>query len=369
MKCLLVEPGYRAKFPNIGLMKISTMLKEEGHEVEYIHGIKKRTLDSNNHYDEIYITSLFTYESEITIKTINYYKRSYPNSKIYVGGTLATLMPNLIKRETGIDPFVGWSKHLDQIPPDYDLIKTGNMFDNYSLLFTTRGCTNKCPFCVVPTLEPEFWINPKWKTQIDFRRTQIGLLDNNLTAAPIEHFRAVMKFCKKYQLGVTFCSGIDCRLFNEEHVKALVGVKLNARGLRLAFDNMSQQGHIQRALELCAKYKISKAGTLVWVLFNYEDTPQEAEYRMREALKYKVGIYPMQYTPIRKLTRKPIHIGKYWTTELAADFRQFYHIPKWYRTRTYPEWLKITEKDELLEQFYRYPFKPHEGTLSTVYTT
>lgn len=361
MKCLLVEPGYRAKFPNIGLMKISTKLKQAGNEVEYIHGLKKRTLDGIN-YDEIYITTLFTYESKITIDTINYYKRAYPNAEVYVGGALATLMPEYIEEKTGIKPFIGWSKELDQIKPDYDLIKKDNMFDNYSLLFTTRGCPNKCPFCVVPALEPEFWVNPNWKSQVDFRRTQIGFLDNNLTATPIEHFREVMKFCRKFKLGVTFCSGIDCRLFNEEHVKALVGVRLNNRGLRFAFDTMEQEEHIQRTLQLCRDYKLSRAGTLVWILFNFMDTPQEAEYRIREAIKFKVGIYPMQYTPIRKLSRKPIHIGKYWTTELVAEFRQFYHIPKWYRTRTFPEWLEIQKKPDLLEQFNKYPFNPHGKT-------
>lgn len=46
MKCLLVEPGYKTKYPNLALMKLSTKLKQEGHNVEYLKGIKPITLNN-----------------------------------------------------------------------------------------------------------------------------------------------------------------------------------------------------------------------------------------------------------------------------------------------------------------------------------
>ncbi|GAH01991.1 unnamed protein product, partial [marine sediment metagenome] len=169
MKALLVEPKYRTKYPNLALMKISTMLKSEGHEVEYFKGIKTLTLEDaiTGGYDQIYITTLFTYDSEITIETINYYKYTYPGAEIFVGGIFASLNPDLVEKRTGIKPFTGYSKTLDLLPPDYTLIKTGSKWDDFSYVFTSRGCVNNCPYCAVPSLEPETWINPNWKDAVD----------------------------------------------------------------------------------------------------------------------------------------------------------------------------------------------------------
>ena len=78
IKALLVEPNYKTKYPNLALMKISTKLKKQGVEVYYYKGMKPYSFEEviNGGYDEIYITSLFTYDSEETINTINYYKRN-----------------------------------------------------------------------------------------------------------------------------------------------------------------------------------------------------------------------------------------------------------------------------------------------------
>jgi len=367
MKCLLVEPGYTAKYPNLALMKISSKLKQDGHNVTFVKGTKNQTLEeawNGIKYDEIYITSLFTYEAPITIRTIKHYQKNHPHAKIYVGGILASLMPELIERETGIKPFVGYSKELDQIKPDYDLYKTDTKWDNFSFIFTTRGCVNRCPYCAVPKLEPDFWVNKDWKKTIDFRRTNISIQDNNLTAQPIEHFRDVTHFCQKFNLGVIIESGLDCRLLTQEHVRALQRVKILTRGLRLAFDHMGQDGYIQRAISLLFEHGITAHKIMVYVLFNFNDTPKEAEYRARQIVDLGVDIYPQQYTPLDKTTRKPTFIGKYWTKQLAHDFRGFYQLPGVYSKETFPEWAKRTERFEVLEEFNKYDFVSQPETNS-----
>jgi radical SAM superfamily enzyme YgiQ (UPF0313 family) len=84
---------------------------------------------------------------------------------------MASLMPDEIDRETNVRPIegviyspqqigLGGDENIDLLPPDYDIFK-----DNYSNLYaindtyyayTTRGCTNKCQYCGVPTIEPSF---------------------------------------------------------------------------------------------------------------------------------------------------------------------------------------------------------------------
>jgi len=359
--CLLVEPDYKIKYPNIALMKLSTKLKKEGHSVEYIKGIKQPTIDDwFIRYDEIYITTLFTYESDIVIETINKYKKKFSKSKIFVGGILASLMPAYIEDKTGIKPFIGYSKELDELKPDYDLIKTGTKWDDFSFVFTARGCVNNCSFCAVPRLEPDQWINPNWKEAIDLKRKNVMIHDNNITSLPIEHFRDVCNFLKEHNLGVIFDNGFDCRIFNKEHLEALKGVRILPNGLRFAFDGMQEDEHIQRTLKLCFANGISRGKITVFALFNFNDTPKEAEYRMREVIKLDGRVYPQMYVPLNKKRRLPIFIGKYWTKELTREFRKFYLLMGYYTKWTFPEWLKKEKKYDLLEQYNKYPMFPNK---------
>jgi radical SAM superfamily enzyme YgiQ (UPF0313 family) len=105
---LLVEPAYNNPYPPLGLMKISTWHKKKGDEVLLIKDpLHNRTLDLfeqneryykklKDHYDIIYITSLFTYQAQYAIQSIRYYKNRFPDARIRVGGIMATLMPEYI---------------------------------------------------------------------------------------------------------------------------------------------------------------------------------------------------------------------------------------------------------------------------------
>jgi len=362
MKALLVEPKYRTKYPNLALMKISTKLKSEGHEVEYFKGMKPRTLEDsiNGGYDQIYITSLFTYDSEITLDTINYYKNTYPQAKIFVGGVFASLNPEIIEKRTGIKPFIGYSKELDLLPPDYSLIKTDSKWDDFSYVFTSRGCVNHCPYCAVPQIEPDLWINPNWKTAIDLEKPNVMISDNNLTSQPMEHFIEVMDFIKENELKVIFDNGWDCRSFNEDHLKHIQGVKFYRGGLRFAFDNMSQEGHIQRTIKMCIEGGIAKGKILVYVLFNYMDTPLEAEYRMRTAIELGAVSYPQRYVPLDQMNRKPNYVGKYWTEQLVSTFRFFYLMHGYNRKMNFTQYLESPKRERdkgLLELFQKHKWR------------
>ena len=104
---LLVEPDYRTKFPPLGLMKISAYHKQLGDNVTFVKGINHST--EYEYWDKIYISTLFTYHWDITIKTILYYKMIVKNdqNRIVIGGILASLMPKEIWRATGIKPKTG----------------------------------------------------------------------------------------------------------------------------------------------------------------------------------------------------------------------------------------------------------------------
>ena len=177
MKVLLVEPNYKNKYPPIGLMKISTYHKMLGDEVHFVKGTSK-DIDSQV-WDRIYITTLFTFYFDITIKTINHYlKIANDIRSLYVGGIMASLMPERIIDATGMDMehilvglFTDTSKvgdnnsvNIDQLPLDYDILDEITYKypagDNY-FSHTSRGCPNHCPFCAIPILEPHFYVTNK----------------------------------------------------------------------------------------------------------------------------------------------------------------------------------------------------------------
>ncbi len=201
---LLVEPGYKNKYPPIGLMKISTYHKRRGDNVHFVKGQSKDAVSKV--WDRIYITTLFTFHFDLTVSTIRFYKKSVHSvSDIYVGGILASLMPERLTDATGIQNVIVGQlddsskidykdhKNIDNMPLDYDMLDDVDYVypagDNY-FAYTTRGCPNKCPFCAVPKLEPKFKTTNNIYNQIRQINTKFGikrnllLLDNNVLYSP-----------------------------------------------------------------------------------------------------------------------------------------------------------------------------------------
>ena len=106
---LLVEPAYNNPYPPLGLLKISTWHKRKGDIVQLIKDTQhNKAIDEfqekercyknlKDDYDDIYITSLFTYQAYYVVDSIRYYKSKFPKSRIKVGGIMATLIPEYIK--------------------------------------------------------------------------------------------------------------------------------------------------------------------------------------------------------------------------------------------------------------------------------
>ena len=206
MRVLLVEPNYKNKYPPMGLMKISTYHKMLGDEVRFVKGFD-RSVDKEV-WDRVYITTLFTFDFDVDVETINHYKLLVNNiDDLYVGGIMASLMPEKIAQAAGIDrahvltglftdtSVVGDKNdiNVDELPLDYDILEQIDYRypagDNY-FAYTTRGCPNHCSFCAVPILEPHFRVTNNIIDQIRTIDEKYGpkqhllLLDNNVLNTP-----------------------------------------------------------------------------------------------------------------------------------------------------------------------------------------
>lgn len=362
---LLVEPAYNNPYPPLGLMKISTWHKEKGDEVQLVKDpLHNRTLDLfeqneryykklKDHYDIIYITSLFTYQAQYVIQSIRYYKNRYPNARIRVGGIMATLIPEYIKEKTGVDPHVGLLRGAENSSPDY------SWFPNlpYSITFTSRGCPNRCPFCAVRKHEPEFIVKENWVDDIDITKTGIIFWDNNWLASP--NFEKDVKRLKKFrkEAGITridFNQGLDCRLMDEDKAKLLSQIKI--KPLRLAFDNTSEDGYIQKAIKLAQEYGFKDIS--VYVLYNSEDnhdTPEYFYYRIDEITKLGAWAYPMRYRPVTSINGQ--YVSDKWDNKLlrALKLSLMFYYTKGMITENQEAFKKIygSNTEEFKEKLYK----------------
>jgi len=358
---LLIEPDYKNKYPPLGLMKISTFHKRKGHNVVFYKGyspeLKKQI------WDRIYISTLFTFYWNKTIKTIKFYSKSVKDSShIFVGGVMATLLKSEIQKEADVTVVEGLlnkrgklgykdDDKVDYAIPDYSIIDPeSNPFLEYSyptsdsyIAYATRGCIRKCKFCAVPLLEPHFTNSISIAKQIRAIRKNFGekkdllLLDNNILAS--NEFSNVIDEIKSVGFGkgakftshsngkkvcsnryVDFNQGVDLRLLTKEKMRLLSEVAI--KPLRIAFDDIKYKDAYVRKVKSAAEYGIKTLSN--YILFNFKDTPEDFYERLkinirlneefeRKGYDTRIWSFPMKYSPISgTFCKNRKYVGEHW---------------------------------------------------------
>lgn len=367
---LLIEPDYKCKQPPLGLMKISYFHKNIMHDyVRFTKGRLPQAL-AGTKWDHVYVTTLFTFEWKVTIEAIEYAKTLVDSlDQITVGGIAATMLPEQFFEKTGIRPVCSLLNEpgklglegdecIDQIVPDYSILDDVDYeypFNNAYFLSATKGCGNKCGFCAVQTLEPDFVPYIDIKSKILAIEKEFGtkkdliLMDNNVLRSP--RFNDIIddiiaagfgkgatytnpKTGKTVQRYVDFNQGLDALFLTEAKAKRLGEIAL--KPARIAFDHIEDRDIYERALRLCAKYGITDLSN--YILYNSEDfggkgrkyhadTPKDLYDRMRITLDLKDELnigrsneekiaafsFPMRYIPLSAHERG--YIGSMWNAK------------------------------------------------------
>ena len=99
---------------------------------------------------------------------------------------------------------------------------------------------------------------------------------------------------------IDFNQGVDARLVTDQKMKKLS--EINIRPLRIAFDHYEQRDIYISAIRTAAKYGIKDLSN--YLLYNYEDKPEELYYRMKinvdlcDELNVAIYSFPMKFHPI-----------------------------------------------------------------------
>lgn len=348
---LLVEPIAKTPYPPLGLMKISSMLKHQYPNCSIFSQVGNGIPSGLCYPEAIYITSLFTWHIDKVIKSVHFYRRQYPRAEIKVGGIAASLLPDYIRERTGIDPHRGVLADAENFSPDYS--QTFGRKLKSSITYASRGCIRQCKFCNVNALEPEFTVNDNWERDVCKIFSSITFWDNNWLASP--NFVKDVEKLRKLNKKVDFNQGLDARLYNSEKARILSLIDLDP--IRFAFDNLSDEKAVINAISVAKKF--SKKEIRVYVLYNFNDTPEDFYYRIDLLNKLNVLVFPMQFRNSMEIHQKSP--GPHWNTYFlrAMNLSLLFYYRKGMITEKRESFLKIyggnsTEFKDKLYKIYEY---------------
>ena len=369
---LLIEPGYKNKYPPLGLMKIAQYHGSEGKndKVMFIKGENPVVLEKD--WDRIYITTLFSFEFSRIAKTIDYaLKTSRGDSrKIFVGGIAVSLMHELFTKERrweGIRFITGLlsdspakslqlgkgdfysrdtkGKPIEDLIPNYDILKQIDyeypVRDAY-FTYASRGCVRTCRFCGVPKLEGAQRDTPSISGVVEGIAEEYGekkdlvLMDNNFTAS--QNFREIVaeiqslgfykgarlqRDGKSLKRRVDFNQGVDARILCKNEMLLKEMSKLCISPLRIAFDHLGLRKQYEQSVRFAHKFGMNQLSN--YMLYNFHDTPEdlfkrmELNIKLNEELGIRIWSFPMRYQPTNLPNRS--HIGKNWTWYQLRSFQ------------------------------------------------
>ena len=363
---LLIEPGYRNKYPPLGLMKIAQYHGPRGKRdhVRFIKGELPGT--DKTAWDRIYITTLFSFEFAKIAKSIDF-AISVANGqrdKVFVGGIAASLMHDRFLTEPRwrgvrfkkglLDAAPAVSLQLDDFSEElYSEDRNGtpieDLIHDYSILdqidykypvndayftYASRGCIRKCSFCGVPKLEGDqrdtesISAIVKGVDELYGPKKDLTLMDNNVVASG--RFKEIIAeirdlgFARGAKLNrgrvpvqrrVDFNQGVDARILCKDKMYLRELSTICLKPLRIAFDHIGLRRPYEQAIRFAKEFDLTELSN--YMLYNFHDSPADLFERMRlnvalnEELNVRIWSFPMRYQPTDLPHRT--YVGEKWS--------------------------------------------------------
>lgn len=191
-----------------------------------------------------------------------------------------------------------------------------------NIIFTTRGCNNNCPWCIVPGLEGPLVELPITPGNI--------IQDNNFLQASRQHKDKAFEMLKG-QRGICFKGGLEVDLIDDHFVEAVRGLRIAE--LWLACDTDGALPRFKTACEKLVKAGFNREKIKCYALIG--DDMDKNEARLREI--YHAGAMPFAQL-YRDFSDSKTEYGEVWNKfarswqrpaaivphmEKGTDFRDF----------------------------------------------
>jgi len=279
-------------FPNFALMKISAYHRARGDNVFWWNALY------NQHYDKVYSSKVFDFTPE------NLY-----------------LPPGVIKGGTGYGLFAELPPEIDNCFPDYSLYPDCD----YAVGYITRGCPNKCGWCVVPVKEGGIRPYADFRDIVRADTNKLVLMDNNILACEYGIEQLAELAGTDYRIDLN--QGMDARLVNERTADIIARLKW-LRYVRFSCDQTAQIEAIENAAALLADRGMKPHRLFVYLLVTADI--DNAAYRVDRLKKLRgISIYAQSeqnpslgVTPNRaqkEFSRRYVY-GNYYKKESWTDF-------------------------------------------------
>lgn len=243
-----IEP----KIVNTAYMQISQYHKTRGDFVGWWSPLEDRQ------FDHVYCSSIFNYTD----------KREVP-ARAITGGTGFNISSRL-------------SQVIEECDYDYSTYPSCD----YSIVWFSRGCIRRCPFCCVP--EKEGSIKPASLKPLNPNGKYIVVQDNNFFAN--QNWKEAINYLLNEGVPVDF-QGIDVRTITTKRATWLSMVKLHKQ-LKIAWDDPKEdiQPYLKKLLDLIPAYKI-----MCYVLVGYWSIPEQDLYRVETLRDFGIDPFVMPY--------------------------------------------------------------------------
>lgn len=284
-----------SKISNLALMRASTWHKQRGDDVKL-------------GYDPLFDAPELCYASKVFDFTAE--PEYMPDCETLKGGTGYDLSARM--------PFDDY----DRIMPDYSLYGC-----DYAIGRFTRGCPNRCPWCVVPKMDGnevrhvadlhDFWSGQR----------VVRLLDDNIMADADEFCRDCGQLS---DAGVhVIWEALDIRLVTDQTAKALATVN-QEKSIHFAWDGHSQDDAIGRGIETLSRNGIKPWRLMFYVLVGFNTMP---EYDMHLIMAlHKMGANPF-VMPFDKSDPYQRHLARWCNNKFIFKSTTFDAYEPWVKYR------------------------------------
>lgn len=223
----------------------------------------------------------------------------------------------------------------DRIMPDYGLYCERFPNIRYAMGRFTRGCPNRCPWCVVPKMDgnrvrkvadlTDFWCGQEVVRLLDdnimadagvFEECCAELADARPKGAPRRHVKAIWE-------------ALDIRLVRDRTAAALATVKTHG-SIHFAWDGPAQDRFIESGIECLNAHGIKPYRLMFYVLVGFDTTP---EYDMHRIMTlHGLGANPF-VMPFDKKDPYQRHLARWANNKFIFKATSFDEYGPWAKAR------------------------------------